>query len=234
MTASVDIECDTVHYQRLRLLASLGLVVYTIGYLLFTSLLLSRLYLNKSFSNTRCLLRFGFIYERFELGYVWTAIMSKFQISQLAGSFSKKLDSLNGVRFAVLVIRIGFVMSVILSGNPLSTAAALAMITVVWLLVHVYTLPYVDDGTDVLQTFLLVSLMALGYAGVMFSESKLPPATKQRFTYGGVLVIGLMVIAFIVLFCKEVIGKIKMRVRASIYNRGFPIPIVSIVVLALM
>lgn len=110
------------------------------------------------------------------------------------------------------MIRILFVLSIVFSGNPLSAAAALAIITVAWLLIHVYTLPYVEEATDVLQTFLLVSLMALGYAGVLFSESKLPEDTKNRVTFGGAFIIFLMVGTFIVLFIREVVQKIKIMV----------------------
>ncbi|GMH43897.1 hypothetical protein BSKO_11831 [Bryopsis sp. KO-2023] len=198
MSASLDVECSSTQYKVLLVMAVLGLVVYTCGYLVFTAYILTRLHTRKSFSDPSALNRFGFIYERFELGYAWTSVM-------------------------MLVIRIMFVMSVVLSDNPLSAAAAMALITVAWLLIHVYTLPYVDEGTDLLQTFLLVALMALGYAGVMFSDSQLPQATKDRFTFGGVVLFVLMAVVLVWLLSHEVLGKIRMRIiqtrhRAAVMN----------------
>ncbi|GMH44264.1 hypothetical protein BSKO_12198 [Bryopsis sp. KO-2023] len=63
-------------------------------------------------------------------------------------------------------------------------------------------------------TFLLVALMALGYAGVMFSDSQLPQATKDRFTLGGVVLFGLMAVLLVWLLSHEDLVKIRMRVRA--------------------
>lgn len=114
--------------------------------------------------------------------------------------------------YAVLVIRILFVISIEYSTNPLSAAAALAIITIIWLLIHVYTLPYVEDATDILQTILLVSLMALGYAGVMFSESRLPAGTKELFSFWGAAIIIVMVGTFVVLFLREVVLKLRIMV----------------------
>ncbi|GMH44164.1 hypothetical protein BSKO_12098 [Bryopsis sp. KO-2023] len=62
-------------------------------------------------------------------------------------------------------------------------------------------------------TFLLVALMALGYAGVMFSDSQLPQATKDRFL-GGVVLFGLMAVLLVWLLSHEDLVKIRMRVRA--------------------
>ncbi|GMH44250.1 hypothetical protein BSKO_12184 [Bryopsis sp. KO-2023] len=63
-------------------------------------------------------------------------------------------------------------------------------------------------------TFLLVALMALGYAGVMFSDSQLPQATKDRFTLGGVVLFDLMAVLLVWLLSHEDLVKIRMRVRA--------------------
>lgn len=78
LASSYSVECGTREHMSIVVLAVLGLIFYTAGYLVFTSLVLFKLYAKKKFSDTRSLHRYGFIYERFELGYAWTAVMSTY------------------------------------------------------------------------------------------------------------------------------------------------------------
>lgn len=76
MSSSSSVECGTVEHKGIIGMAVVGLAFYTIGYIVFTSVVLFNLYARKKFSDTQSLHRYGFIYERFELGYSWTAVMS--------------------------------------------------------------------------------------------------------------------------------------------------------------
>lgn len=77
LRSSPDVECSSGTYGSLRILGACGFVFYTIGYIAFTSYTLIRLHYTRMYPNKSSILRFGYLYERFELGYAWVAIASK-------------------------------------------------------------------------------------------------------------------------------------------------------------
>lgn len=78
LRSSPDVECSSSSYRTLKVLASCGFIIYTVGYIMFTSYTLIRLHYTRMYPNKRSILRFGYLYQRFELGFAWVAIASEF------------------------------------------------------------------------------------------------------------------------------------------------------------
>lgn len=51
--------------------ASLGILFYTVGYVLFVAGKLMQMHHSRSYRDPRNVRRYGFLYERFEPGYIW-------------------------------------------------------------------------------------------------------------------------------------------------------------------
>lgn len=81
MKAAVDIECSSTQYRQLRIMAGFGFVFYTLGYLGFVTHRLIHLHYRREYQDRRNLLRYGYLYQRFELGYSLVGIQSNPSIS---------------------------------------------------------------------------------------------------------------------------------------------------------
>ncbi|GMH42991.1 hypothetical protein BSKO_10913 [Bryopsis sp. KO-2023] len=192
LSASPDIECGSRTHASMVLAAIIGILFYSVGYLLFVGIKLFHLHINRAFAVPQNIRRYGFIYKRFEPGYVW---MSMF----------------------ILARRLAFVAVLVFMQSPAFQAAALALLTTASLMVHVYTAPYVDTYLDVLFSFLLVALMFETFGGLMFYSENLPSKDRDIMEWFVVAVIVLVGLVFLVIFAMEVKKKYYLHVLRRIH-----------------
>ncbi|GMH36070.1 hypothetical protein BSKO_03938 [Bryopsis sp. KO-2023] len=188
MSASLSIECSSDEYRFLHALAIAGLIVYTLGYIVFSSFCLLWMHYHMAYSSKKNLVRYGFLYERFELGYSWIAVASLF-------------------------VRIGFVMSLVLVDDQKAAAGLMSLMTIGWLLIQVYTLPYVSSSLDFLQTCMLVGLLIVSFSGLMYSHD--PPLTdiyRKRIERAEIAAIGIMVAVTILFLIRELVVKTRIAI----------------------
>ncbi|CAD7699006.1 unnamed protein product [Ostreobium quekettii] len=191
LTASPETVCGSDKHETLRGFAIAGLILYTGGYLAFVVFQLTTMQQTKSFKLSSNIRRYGFVYERFELEYTWTAVLT-------------------------LLVRIFFVAAMVLVRNPLSAVGIIAVVTMVWLFVHVYTLPYVKDELDLLQSFFLVCLAAFAMSGLMFSCKNLPSTARTILTGGVLGLVFIMCTITFFFFLMEIFQKICIWVGCHI------------------
>ncbi|CAD7705209.1 unnamed protein product [Ostreobium quekettii] len=201
MSADVSIECVSTEYKALRVFSVVGLLIYTFAYMAFVVLMMFSLFRRQAFSDPSNIRRFGFLYTKVELDYLWMEVIS-------------------------LAVRITFVAVSVFIGDTLSAAASLAVVTMLWLLLHVYSAPYIQSELDVLQSFLVVSLLALAFGGLMFFNPKLGAGKRRVLEKGILAVLALMWVSFCALFVKEIVGKVQiLEPRTGPWLRGAGVPI---------
>lgn len=187
LRADPSILCSSREYKVLKVFGAIGMIVYTFGYLGFVIYKLTMLWANGAFARVSNIRRYGFLFGRFELDYFWTEVIS-------------------------LVVRIIYVAISVFIEDPLSKAAFLAVVTIIWLLAHVYTAPYVEASLDVLQSFLLVSLVALAFGGVMFFNTHFDTGKRKILEISILMVLSVMWVAFLFIFIMEVVNKARVLI----------------------
>lgn len=148
-----SVECHTSTHTNLVVLGVIGILCYSVGYIVFVVWKMWTINVNRSFRDPQNLRRYGFLYRYFELDYYWTPVIC-------------------------LLRRLFFVVILVFMNNPALQAGALAVIINMSLMLQVYTAPYVNTYLDVLFSFLLVTLMFEAFSGVLFYSSNLPSADR--------------------------------------------------------
>ncbi|GMH34270.1 hypothetical protein BSKO_02104 [Bryopsis sp. KO-2023] len=182
LRTSPSVECSNREHALLIVLAIIGTLFYSIGYLAFVAYKMFQLDKTRSFQCPVNLRRYGFLYRRFELDYFWTPII-------------------------ILIRRLIFVVTLVFLNNPAFQAGGLAVIIIVSLMLHVYTAPYVDTYLDVMFSFLLVALMFEAFSGVMFYSTNLPHKNRVILEWIVLLVLFVLICVFVVFFYFELSRK---------------------------
>lgn len=113
-------------------------------------------------------------------------------------------------------MRILFVAFLVFIDDPKGAAGCMGMLSVVWLLIQVYTTPYIDSSLDFLQTCLAVGLVVVSFSGMMFSIKPLSPSFRRMTEYIQHGMVCMMGIATALVAFKEVIIKIRISVSTPI------------------
>lgn len=192
MTADSNTECGTTAHKAAMAFASIGILIYTVGYMSFIIWKLLTMWSRKSFSEPHNLRRYGFLYRRFEPDYFWMSIM-------------------------ILIRRVGFVCALVFISSPAYQAGGLALIINASLMLHVYTAPYVDTYLDVLFSFLLVALMFVTFGGVMFYSDHLSTGERDLLEWLTLAVFSAIVLVFLVIFANEVIRMYKIHALKKLH-----------------
>ncbi|GMH36248.1 hypothetical protein BSKO_04116 [Bryopsis sp. KO-2023] len=192
--ASPDIECGTRSHKTLMGFAVLGILVYSIGYVVFICYQLQKMRANKSFSDPTNIRRYGFLYRRFEPDYFWMSAV-------------------------ISVRRLAFVAVLVFMNSPAFQAGVMAVLTNASLMLHVYTAPYVDTYLDILFSFLLVALMFETFGGLMFFSENLPGQDRQILEWIVLSAIALLGLVFLVIFAKEIIYKYEVYILKRLHRK---------------
>ena len=193
LRVDASVECDEDHIF-LTVLASIGIIFYVVGYLIYVIWKLFDLRNRRVFSLPRNLRRYGFIYQKYELDYYYTpAIM--------------------------LVRKLLFVFVLVYVNNPAFQVGAIAVIINTSLMIHVYTAPYVDTYLDVLFNFLLLALMFEAFGGLMFYSENLPDANREILEWIVMVTLFLLIAVFLVIFVMEIFMKYHMHFLKSEHRK---------------
>lgn len=174
-----SVVCAGEEYKRLRIIACCGIVLYVIGYLAYTIWKTFDLRNRRAFCDKVNILRYGFIYKKFENDYCFTPVLIIFR-------------------------KLQFVLVLVFVNNPAFQLGFLAIIIIASLMFQVYAAPYVDTSMDILCSFLLIVLMFGAFAGLMFNSDNMSPEDRRILEW---LVIGAlmcMVVVFIIILVNEV------------------------------
>lgn len=186
LIASPNLECGTKEHYFLIALGVLGIILYVLGYLVFISWKLYRLYEERSFATELNLLRYGYIYEKYELQYYFTPVIA-------------------------LLRKFLFAFILVFMNNPAFQVFALAIVINISLMIHVYTAPYVDTYLDILFTFLLLALLFEAFGGLMFYSDNLPSTNRNILTGIVLSALFVMVCVFLVIFVIELKSLYQIR-----------------------
>lgn len=110
------------------------------------------------------------------------------------------------------MVRILFVAFYVFIDDPKAAAACMGLVSVMWLLIQVYTAPYVNSALDFLQTCLSVGLLILSFSGVMFSIKPLHQGFRETTEYAELTMVCLMALATAYVGVKEMITKLRLAV----------------------
>ena len=182
LEASPDLECGSWEHTQLIILAALGLLFYIFGYLAYIVWKLYDLRDRRAFSDEINLLRFGFVYQKYEIPYCYTPAIA-------------------------IVRKLLFVLILVCVNNPAFQVGILAVVINCSIIIHVYTAPYVNTYLDILFTFLLLALMFEAFGGLMFYSENLPQENRIILEWIVIMTLFVLICVFLVIFSKEVIAK---------------------------
>ena len=112
-----------------------------------------------------------------------------------------------------LFVRILFVAVSVFVERPLNAAAFLSLFVMMSLLLHVYTLPYVSEQLDLLQSFLLSSLLSLALGGILFANPLFVQLTELEVCIFVIIIA--MWVGIAIIFTLEIIAKAERWVSMS-------------------
>lgn len=118
---------------------------------------------------------------------------------------------------AGLLVRILFVAAVVFIDDPKASVGIMSLVGVGWLLIQVYTLPYVNATLDFLQTCLLVGLLIITFSGLMFSSASLGSHPRRTLESIELTAVCIMAAAACVITIREIIVKVKLKVWCTIH-----------------
>ena len=182
LEVSPDLECGTPEHTQLIILAAIGLLFYVFGYLAYVLWKLYDLHSHRTFSDEVNILRFGFVYQKYEIPYCYTP--------------------------AIAIIRkLLFVSVLVCMNNPAFQIGTLAVVINCSLIIHIYTAPYVDTYLDILFSFLLLALMFEAFGGLMFYSENLPRENRVILEWIVITTLFVLICVFLVIFSKEIVAK---------------------------
>lgn len=186
LQAAPEIECDSDERKVLLALGSLGFLVHVLGYIGFVVYKLNHLRVSRAFCNAKNVRRYGILYAHYEIDYWWNEMV-------------------------VLLRRLLFVIVFALGDSPGNQVGLLAMIVVASLMLHVYTTPYVRRSVDILFSFLLATLMAQAFSGLLFYNPDVSEESQDILEVLVLIVIAVLWLVFVFFIAWELLRKYRIN-----------------------
>jgi len=182
LRSSPSVLCGTSHHDEIVALGVIGLFVYVVGYVGYTSWTLFYLWKNEAFHKEKYIRRYGFIYQNFEVRCFLSPIF-------------------------ILIQKLLFVIVLAFVNKPVFQIGALAMIMIASLMIHVSSTPYLDAKHDVLVTFLLLTLMFEAFGGVMLYNNNMSDQDRVVLEWIIISTLFVLLLVFTVIFFIELSNK---------------------------
>ncbi|KAK3269944.1 hypothetical protein CYMTET_21633, partial [Cymbomonas tetramitiformis] len=187
LNVSPDITCYESDHVMFMVMAIFAVIFYTVGVPGFFGVILHQGKENDLFANPHYAARFGMLYRRYEKGWYWWEV-------------------------CLLMRRLAFCIILTMVENQLLQATTSIVILVLFIALHYYARPFLEDDIDMLECTSLIALICLLATGISFNDTETHNEYARMLLIFALLTFGANIFAVTCITIKDIIGKRKTSI----------------------